>query len=206
MTLHLFSPQVTRIPVAGPAPYNTLVCVAAETGTGPQTVNPGTTSRWSVTVPTPFRLSGFDQRVPPTFDHSTVAFISATGPAQDSLFQYAVDSVTGAGFNPTDGTYFVSIDVALLPPDAQPRTCEYAPDGSLIVCYWFPAVQVCSFVLVYEPPVAAQPSGTGARSAASSMSSTSRSQLGSLASAVGSVRRVAPSQDDCQCCRKRPCR
>ena len=73
MPVNIFLPQVTRIPVAGPEPYNTLVCVSVATTMGPQEVRDGHLSRWAMRIQTPFRLMGFDQRVPPVFDHSSTA-------------------------------------------------------------------------------------------------------------------------------------
>jgi hypothetical protein len=160
MPINLFLPQVTRIPIAGPAPYNTLVSVAMYTYAGSQNVAPGTLSEWSVVVPTNFRLQGFDQRVVPLFDHSTTAWICATGPGEDSTFQYAVNSVPSAGFDPKDGTYFVNIDVALSPPDPQSSRCISFGDpaaGGTVSCYFPFVIQISSFVLVYEPPPPAQP-------------------------------------------------
>lgn len=112
----------------------------------------GRLSRFSVTVPTAFRLAGFDQRVPPAFPHSTVAFVTATGPSESGTFQYAVDSVTAAGFD-SGGTYFVNLDVAIQPPPIPPDLC------SPIGCFVMWMIEVCSFVLVFEPPLPKTPPG-----------------------------------------------
>lgn len=153
MPTSLLVPQVTRIPIAGPQPYNTLVCVATQSFTGFRVVSTDTLSRFSVALGTQFRLAGFDQRVAPKFDHSTTAVTAATGPAERGTFQFAVDSVTGAGFDST-GTYFVAVDVAVQPSQIPPDLCS--PLGFCLV-EWM--VAVCSFVLVYEPPVPQLPQG-----------------------------------------------
>ena len=166
MPIPLALPQVTRIPITGPAPYNTLVCVQAETNAGPQNVDVGKLSRWSLTVPTPFKLAGFDQRITPTFDHSTTAFISAMGPASDDTWLYAVDSVTGAGFSPNDWTFFTNIDVAMMPGSGTSNTCITFGDptqGGYTICYYYVTIQVTSFVLCYEPPLPPSPPPAGQR-------------------------------------------
>jgi hypothetical protein len=155
MSVNIFLPQVTRIPIAGPEPYNTLVCVQTESNGGPGDVNKGHMNRWSQTVPTKFVLAGFDQRVPPQFEHSTTAFISSIGPAEDDNWLYAVDSVTGAGFDPETGKYFVNVNFAMIPGDVPGQQCINYGDpqqGGIVVCYYYFTVQITSFVLCYEPP------------------------------------------------------
>ena len=159
MPVTLFQPQVTRIPVPGPAPYNTLVCVQAESFGGPQNLEVGKLTRWSVSVPTPFRLAGFDQRVPPQFAHSTTAFLSAAGPAKDDSWLYAVDAVAGAGFLAYDGTYYVNVDLAVAAGDPLPSECFSWGGGPFGFCLVWMTVQVTSCVLVYEPPPHAPSTG-----------------------------------------------
>ena len=155
MTVNLLLPQVTRIPITGPEPFNTLVCVSAEKLGGPKLVPSGKLSRFPARVQTPFRIAGFDQRVAPVFDHSTTAWLSSVGPAEDDKWLYAVDSVTGAGFNPTDGSYFVDLMLAILPgDDSAPGTCF-----ENIGCIYFFYMQVTSYVLCFEPPVSSAPRG-----------------------------------------------
>jgi hypothetical protein len=155
MSIKLALPQVTRIPITGPAPFNTLVCVQSTSNGGPQDVKKNRTSRWAVTVPTTFRLAGFDQRVVPVFDHSTTAFISSLGPLEDSTWLYAVDEVTGAGFDQVDGSYFVNINVAVLAGDAASEDCigfGDPQDGTYVqICSYFYTIQVVSFILCNEP-------------------------------------------------------
>ena len=153
MPIQFFLPQVTRIPIVGPQPYNTLVCVQAESNCGPMPVTVGKLSRWSWTVPTTFVLAGFDQRAPPAFDHSTTAYMSSIGPFEDSTWLCAVDAVSGAGFNSADGSYFVNVDIALMPGQPLPETC--LPD---LTCLYFAKFQVTSFVLCNEPPLPASQS------------------------------------------------
>lgn len=159
MTLNLFLPQVTRVPITGPAPYNTLVCVSAWTYMPLEhSVVPGNLySGYPVRVQTPFRLAGFDQRVAPPFDHTTTAWTSAVGPTADGHWMYQVDSVTGAGFDPADGTYYVDLKGSLYPADPVPDTCG----GFVCLYYW--VVRVTSFVLCYEPPIQEPPRGRSLR-------------------------------------------
>jgi hypothetical protein len=168
MAITLPLPQVTRIPITGPAPFNTLVCVQTTSNAGPQDVKDNRTSRWSVTVPTTFRLAGFDQRIVPVFDHSTTAFISSIGPLKDSNWIYAVDEVTGAGFDQVDGSYFVNINVAVLAGDPADEDCMGfgdPQDGSYVqVCWYYYTVQIVSYVLCNEPRVPDIPNPFGNRS------------------------------------------
>jgi hypothetical protein len=156
MPVNLFLPQVTRVPITGPAPYNTLVCVSAESYLGPQELREGKLSRFPVRVATPFRLAGFDQRVAPTFDHSTTAWISSTGPIEDGNWVYAVDSVTGAAFTSNDGTYYLDLMAASSPDGSAPGTCMAFAEG-VGICFYFIRISVTSWVLCYEPPIAPPP-------------------------------------------------
>lgn len=160
MAISLFLPQVTRIPITGPAPYNTLVCVQAESNGGANTVQQGKLSRWSVTVPTTFKLAGFDQRVMPVFDHSTTAFFSSIGPYKNDTWLTAVDAVPGAGFDSTDGTFFVNVDLAIMAGSPAPGTCvTFRGFGGY--CNYYFVIQVTSFVLCYEPPPLTPPQSSG---------------------------------------------
>jgi|HubBroStandDraft_4_1064222.scaffolds.fasta_scaffold21494_4 hypothetical protein len=103
--VNVFLPQVTRIPVAGPAPFNTLVCCGAVGFVGVPGSGAGYVTRAEVSFGTNFILAGFDQRVPPQFQHSTAAWLAGTGPAEDDTWLYAVDAITGAGFTPTGGEF-----------------------------------------------------------------------------------------------------
>jgi hypothetical protein len=156
MPANILLSQVTRIPITGPAPYNTLVCVSAETYLGPQQLRDGELSRFPIRLATPFRLAGFDQRVAPVFDHSTTAWISSIGPIKDGNWIYAVDSVTGAGFSPVDGAYYLDLMAASSPDGSAPGTCSVFGEGGTI-CFYFVRIQVTSWVLCYEPPIAPSP-------------------------------------------------
>lgn len=158
MSVNIFLPQVTRIPITGPAPYNTLVCVSVETYLGPQELREEQLSRFPMRVATPFRLAGFDQRVPPTFDHSTTAWISSIGPMEDGNWVYAVDSVAGAGFTPTDGAYYLDLMAASSPDGSAPGTCIAFAEG-VGICFYFVRIQATSWVLCYEPPIVPPPQG-----------------------------------------------
>ncbi len=146
MSLNVFLPQVTRIPIAGPEPYNTLVCVEA-TGSGGVEVREGKLySNLPGIAVTSFRLAGFDQRVPPAFDHSTTGWISSIGLFSDGNWLVAVDSITGAGFDPVTGQFFVTYKYGLLPTKAALGTCmAFGPGGG--ICFYYFTVKITSFVL-----------------------------------------------------------
>lgn len=177
MSVNLFPPQVTRIQITGPEPYNTLVCVSVESEIGPQDVRVGKLSRYSTQILTPFRLMGFDQRVRPIFAHSTTAWISSVGPFEDSRWLLAVDSIAETGFSPYDGTYYICVNVAISPGDSAPGTCiTYGEvttgvpgDGTSITssvlqeCFYFATLQATSWILCHEPPVPSQPQGHARR-------------------------------------------
>jgi hypothetical protein len=141
-----FLPQVTRIPIQGPAPYNTLVSVAA-VGWAPLTVPTGVGQLFTqtFTFPTLFKLAGFDQRVPPVFEHSTTAWLDGVAPAESSMFQYSVNSILGAGFDPLQGVYYISGEIGLNMPKMPTAFCTPA-------CWYWISMTVVSYVLVYEPP------------------------------------------------------
>jgi hypothetical protein len=162
MPINLLLPQVTRIPITGPEPYNTLVCVQTTSNGGPHLGEKGKTSRYPLTIPTTFRLAGFDQRVRPVFEHSTTAFLSSIGPIEDDTWLFAVDDVTGAGFDQVDGSYFVNINVAVQPGQAADFECVSYGDpaqGGIVICDYPFTIQIVSYVLCYEPPLPAPPPG-----------------------------------------------
>jgi hypothetical protein len=137
--------QVTRIPVAGPEPYNTLACC---TGIGfvgfSGTV--GNVTRGSGTAYTGFVLQGVDHRVRPNFLHSTAAWIRGIGPGKDDTWLYAVDSIDDAGFDPFSGNFYVTASWGL----DFPHQPSWVDAKQLELC-------ITSYVLVYEPPVVAPP-------------------------------------------------
>ena len=149
--VNVFVPQVTRIPIAGPAPFNTLVCCGAVGQTITNGVV-GSVTRSEATFPTDFILAGFDQRVPPQFQHSTAAWLVGTGPAEDDTWLYAVDRVTTTGFDPTSGEYLISVDLAVM----YPHIPSQFQTGLLVYEYF---ICISSYVLVYEPPPLHPPGG-----------------------------------------------
>jgi hypothetical protein len=117
---------------------------------------------------TPFHLMGFDQRVPPIFEHSTTAWISSVGPCEDGRWLYSVDSVTGVGFSPSDGTYYIDLMVAISSSSPAPGACvAIGPGGEM--CFAFARIQATSWVLCYEPPAASHPQGHAHRFNAASL-------------------------------------
>lgn len=156
MPISLHTPQVTRIPIAGPAPYNTLVAVTAMGQVGPGgnfQQGDKNTYRSTNTVSTSFILAGFDQRVTVDFQHSTTAYLIKTPSAEADNFIYAADGVATAGFSSENGEYYVTVDTAIqLPDNYLPTTPEFF-GGFLEDCRLY----ISSFVLIYEPPPPAQP-------------------------------------------------
>lgn len=169
MPVNVFLPNVTRIPIAGPAPYNTLVCIKAETQcTGD--IELGKMFRSSIRITTPFKLAGFDQRVPPVFDHSTTGWISSIGPSPDCTWLRAIDSIKSAGFDPLTGLYYVDIDFAFLSDETAADRCitviPFNPETGegMSICYFDQTIQITSYVLCTEPPVEKSDSGSMAGS------------------------------------------
>lgn len=144
--VNVFLPQVTRIPIKGPAPFNTLVCCTSGGVTTLLGAGAGFTTRGQVRSFSNFVLQGFDQRVKPTFQHSTSAWLAQIGPSEDDNWLYAIDSIADAGFDPIAGRFFVDVNLAVqfghVPSQFQTGLVEFV----------FQAF-VCSYVLVNEPPV-----------------------------------------------------
>jgi hypothetical protein len=166
MSVTLFNPQVTRIPVQGPAPFNTLVVVAGEAEISmSQIVEFGKEAQQTGTFVSTFvnRAVLANQNQGPVFQHSTTAWIHSIGPADNpgplaeigGHFLYSVDKVAGAGFNPVDGTYFVVVDLSVLVPPPPSDALQCAPFLLELLCAGPWSVQITSFVLVNEPPAPA---------------------------------------------------
>lgn len=161
--VNVFAPQVTRIPIGGPSPYNTLVVVSAGHFLAGGSAYGPTHEIFHYpeqVVVTPFILQGFDQRVPPVFEHSTSVALTATGPSKNDDFLFAIDTITGAGFSPDNGTFQVTVNTTIEIPD------EFVPQGTVIAGgYLIGAyLSISSYVLVYEPPIAASPGDGSANS------------------------------------------
>lgn len=127
---------VVRIPVAGPAPFNTLVVVRTRFSViGQFGYADGEISRYTVRVGTGFRLIGHDPRVKPAFDHSTTAALQMIQSSDDTEFLVAVDTVTGEFAD--DGTWLLTVQIA------------DAFNNVLAACNAYAS----SWVLCYEPPI-----------------------------------------------------
>ncbi|ORA29320.1 hypothetical protein [Mycobacterium aquaticum] len=125
---------VVRIPVVGPAPFNTLAVVRTQMGSSFVLSN---TLAGAVVVPTSFKLIGHDPRVEPAFQHSTSACLWGISLDDDNDFLYAVDTVTGAFAD--DGTWQITAQIR-----------SHFGSG---VHHSEIAVLASSWVLCYEPPV-----------------------------------------------------
>jgi hypothetical protein len=155
-----FLPQVTRIPIKGPTPFNTLVAVSVSGDPGFLDFDMGKTQNSPFTIFTPFVLAGFDQRVPPDFQHATTACVSRIGLFPDSDWVVAVDSVLRAGFDPTSGTYFINVQFSHENSDPYWPACFDLFGRPACPLPVF--VAVTSYVLCYEPPPPMGQSGSAA--------------------------------------------
>lgn len=217
--VNVFLPQVTRIPIAGPAPFNTLVCCTSGGLRSIPGAGAGFITRGQVRVVSSFVLQGFDQRVAPNFQHSTSGWLAQIGPSEDDDWLYAIDSIADAGFDPVTGTFFVDINLAVQYGQVP---SQFLTGGLEEFIY---AVCVCSYVLVNEPPLS-QPGAQGqARIAPTAFqpppafprsfvfAGTTAGPVFTATASATAIRvatPVAPSQlvlcrCDCDCCRKGKC-
>jgi hypothetical protein len=136
--------NVTKIPIAGPAPYNTLV-VCTPGGPIPSDVH---VTRARTTILSNYQLKGFDpSNPPPQFVHTTCAWVGGTAAMNlnDSAtgkdaWMYAVDDIPNAGFN-QDGYFYVEVDTATMVP---PIPLKFQSEGTGFM-------MACSYILVVEP-------------------------------------------------------
>jgi hypothetical protein len=125
---------VVRIPVSGPEPFNTLVIVRVEIGS--ELTGAGL-HRFPLTVPTRFKLIGYDPRAEPVYEYSTCGSLYWIGlDDSENEFLVALDEISGSFDD--DGTWRLDVWGAH----------SVGSGGKLI--YGFTAV---SWVLCYEPPV-----------------------------------------------------
>jgi hypothetical protein len=129
---------VVRIPIQGA--FTTLAVVQLRDASvlPGTTINRGQMQRFELSVPSNFVLSGFDQRSPPAFQHSTTGFLSYMATGDDATFVYAIDAVS-ARFDEV-GRYWVDYHSALL----NDREVAAA------------SLSLTSWVLVNEPPIDAK--------------------------------------------------
>jgi hypothetical protein len=129
---------VIRIPIAGPAPYNTLVIVSETDHEDiPRAAHDGRMHGGTLTVATKFVLQGPPgQRVrPANVPHSTAVTLRALALGDDTAFTYALNAVSGR-FD-SSGRWWLDIATATLVDDE---------DGLARASY-------CSWVLCTEPSV-----------------------------------------------------
>lgn len=136
------SHSVIRIPVAGPAPYNTLVVVRGFAPLGPPWKSPGGSKivRFHFLVRSNFVLQGGgDQRISPVYMHSTAAALSDIWCSTDSAFTYAVDNVDGKFAE--DGRWMIVLDTAAqgsdpsAPWESAPGMAGWFHFSSWILCW-----------------------------------------------------------------------
>jgi hypothetical protein len=140
----LFEKQpVVRIPVAGPAPFNTLAVVRTEASGMLHSNAPGQLLRWRSTTETPLVLAGYDPRRPEQQHvvHSSSATLHMMQTSDGTDFVHAVDAVVAESTINEDGRWMVSIDSA-------------AEAGKVTAAT---GVEISSWVLCFEPPLVGEP-------------------------------------------------
>jgi hypothetical protein len=136
----------TRIDIAGPAPFNTLVYC---TFWGNQTLDPdGNLKRGRLgTLPSDYRIEKFEQvNPPPVFKHTTTGWIYATSLGDSDkdndgpdAWLWAIDDIVDGGFD-DNGNFYVEFDCAAMMPN-QEHDPNYEPGGYVLF----------SYILVQEP-------------------------------------------------------
>jgi hypothetical protein len=141
---------VVRIPVAGPEPFNTLVCVRGRVPTTHFRVSDGKLESSTFLVGTGFTLAGnTDQRLIPVFQHSTTGSLQHMQSSDDTAFVHAVDAVVGAEFIFTGAAWVWTLT----------WRCSIMADEVFSTAFGY----FSSWVLCYEPPVDPHYPHAGAR-------------------------------------------
>jgi hypothetical protein len=160
-----FSPQITRFPVSGPSPFNTLVVFTTwlSANVGNKYGETDNYFRYGQRIFTPLLIAGFDPSNPPAsqppFKHSSFVQFIDPGPAKNDHFLFAVDEIADAGFDLTNGTFYVDVTTAVqLPDNSIPQVQEFAV-GFMAGFVITAAFRLTSFVLVNEPQNANTRSG-----------------------------------------------
>lgn len=102
--------HVARIPVSGPAPFNTLLQARALGVQVLAAVADSKVHRWRVRSRTPYQMPGYVPGQALPFAHSTAIFMRYTGQTNDQDFQEAVESIE-ASFDEY-GTLVFDIQIA----------------------------------------------------------------------------------------------
>lgn len=144
---------INKTPIAGPAPYNTLVTLATWGIFGPGGVlKIGQNYAQTATWPSGYFIQGFNPDLDVDFKHSTTVFLTTTPGAKPGDFIYALDKISNAGFD-QDGQFYVSIDTVIQTPDTSLPTTPFLIAGWEV---WV-AFYISSFILVTEPAQVQQP-------------------------------------------------
>lgn len=160
-----FSPQITRFPVAGPSPFNTLVAFTTwlSANVGDKYGETNNYFQYKQRIFSPLVMAGFDPSNPPAsqpaFKHSSFVQFIDPGPAKNDHFLFAVNEISDAGFDMTNGTFYVDVTTAVqLPDNSIPQVQEFAV-GFMAGFVITAAYRLTSFVLVNEPQNASTRSG-----------------------------------------------
>jgi hypothetical protein len=136
-----FALGATRIPIAGPKPFNTLVyCQSLQTAVIGDTQK---VRRGQILAESNYTIPNYDQRLRPVFRHTTSAWINAIGPGDDGTWLCAIDSIDDAGFDPITGRFWVLYSVARL-FTRRPNYTGFLNESNFLAL---------SYVLVREPPI-----------------------------------------------------
>lgn len=140
-------PDYLRIPVTGPAPYNTLAVVHHFEFVAFVPPSDDSYYKTQLVVKSHFRLQGFDQRIQyPSPEHSTTVNLTHLSTDRDPSWLVAIDAVDGF-FSDDDGTWCVRFDFASKKDAALGATFD-----------------LCSWVLCYETPLSADAGRVSPRS------------------------------------------
>jgi len=125
-----------RIPIAGPAPFNTLAVVRGRIFTTQGAFTDDVLHRFTVAVATNFKLAGYDQRVKPVYQHSTSVALQIIQQTEETSFVTAVDEIVDGFFN-DDGRWVIVFRVAGQWDGGWAQSCAY----------------ISSWVMCHEPPL-----------------------------------------------------
>ncbi len=161
MRTNIDQPSVFKMPVQGPAPYNTLYVVTQWDFVAQENLYDNDTNLHqysNVVVSSPINIVGYDPNNPVPVQHSTTAFLTTTGPSANDNFLYAVDAIQGVTVADSGNISFLISTAVKCPNLAIPQGIAFAigPDGAWEIQA---ALLISSFILTVEPQAAPAPSG-----------------------------------------------
>jgi len=165
MRTNIDLPSIFKMPVQGPAPYNTLYAVTQWDFVAQENLYDNDTNLHqysNVVVSSPINIVGYDPNNPVPVQHSTTAFLKTTGPSANDNFLYAIDAIQGVTVADSGNISFLISTAVKCPNLAIPQGIAFAigPDGAWEIQA---ALLISSFILTVEPQAAATPPNTGQR-------------------------------------------